>query len=137
MKRPDFDPLLNDLLADSHYDSFRAQLKQRALEEFRGHRRARRIRGAAFGLASIALVAILIASWKTPPDSKTLAGLTPDPSASVGAQDVSPETTVRVENISDEELLASFPPGSCFLAELDGEMVLVFHDPVLRDQVMR
>jgi hypothetical protein len=31
--------------------------------------------------------------------------------------------------INDEQLLASFPPGSCYLAEVNGAKRLFFYDP--------
>ena len=37
-------------------------------------------------------------------------------------------------SLTDEELLAHFPPGSCFLAEVNGKIILVFNDPALKKQ---
>ena len=34
--------------------------------------------------------------------------------------------------ISDDELLAAFPPGSCFIAEVNGQKRLVFRDPQIQ-----
>src|SRR5439155_17575301 len=47
------------------------------------------------------------------------------------------DSPVRIETISDEQLVATFPPGSCFLAEINGEKVLVFTDPKLQAEVLR
>jgi hypothetical protein len=38
--------------------------------------------------------------------------------------------------LSDDELLASFPKGSCFLAEIDGRKELVFVDPNVERRFM-
>jgi hypothetical protein len=48
-----------------------------------------------------------------------------------------PGTTNQREfpKLTDEQLIASFPPNSCFLAEVDGRQVLVFTDPQVEAQV--
>ena len=51
------------------------------------------------------------------------------------AAPMTPRTQITA--ISDEELLASFPPGSCFLAEVNGETMLVFTDDKVRTEVLR
>jgi hypothetical protein len=38
--------------------------------------------------------------------------------------------------MTDKELLASFPEGSCFLAEVDGKEELIFVDPNLERKYM-
>ena len=43
----------------------------------------------------------------------------------------SPARSVARE-INDEELLAIFPEGSCFIAEVNGKKTLVFSDPAVR-----
>ncbi len=42
----------------------------------------------------------------------------------------------RPRFLSDEELLATFPKGSCFLAEIDGRKELVFLDPHVEHRFM-
>jgi hypothetical protein len=42
----------------------------------------------------------------------------------------------RPSGMSDDELLRSFPPGSCFLAEVNGKTVLVFTDESVKRAVM-
>jgi hypothetical protein len=38
--------------------------------------------------------------------------------------------------MSDQEVVACFPPGSCFIAEVEGRKVLVFPDPILRQRYL-
>jgi hypothetical protein len=38
----------------------------------------------------------------------------------------------KVEILSDDELLALFPRGSCYLAEVNGQKRLIFRDPDLK-----
>jgi hypothetical protein len=45
--------------------------------------------------------------------------------------------SAKIEScMSDDELLRSFPPGSCFLAEVNGKTVLVFTDESVKRAVM-
>jgi hypothetical protein len=39
--------------------------------------------------------------------------------------------TDQTRYITDEQLVSSFPPGSCFIAEVDGRKELVFFDPAV------
>jgi hypothetical protein len=39
--------------------------------------------------------------------------------------------------ISDQELIANFPPDSCFMAEVDGRKILVFRDEAVRREYFR
>lgn len=50
---------------------------------------------------------------------------------------VEPEAREDIPSLTDENLLASFPEGSCFIAKVDHRTVLVFRDPDLRAQIMR
>jgi hypothetical protein len=49
-----------------------------------------------------------------------------------------PKTPDAPRRLTDEELVAAFPKGSCFIAEVDGKKELVFLDPkVQRTYVAR
>ena len=41
-------------------------------------------------------------------------------------------TPIVARELNDEELLAIFPEGSCFIAEVNGKKTLVFSDPAAR-----
>jgi len=138
MKQPDFDPLLNDLLDDARYGEFRADLKQRTLAEFRRQRQLRRIRSRTALIIVGCLLGVGIWNWKRPwPDASVAGTVMPPPSVPAIAAPGILQDSNSLPTISDDGLLALFPPGSCFLAELDGKLTLVFHDSNLRDEVMR
>ena len=69
------------------------------------------------GLAALALMTAA-AYWMIGP-----AGRTPQRLA------LKVTTPPSVKYLTDAELLALFPPGSCFLAEVDGQKKLIFFDP--------
>jgi hypothetical protein len=98
--------------------------KRSALGEFRRARRTRSLSRLSGLLAVFSLSTVLF--WPRPQPET----LTPAPLLSAAppaqTQDTPPEKPDYL--ISDEELLAAFPPGSCFLAEFDGKTRLVFVD---------
>jgi hypothetical protein len=87
----------------------------------------RKTRRVLLAAAAVFAVGILTALY-TRDNSRQISSLSP-----AGSAHLAPRTpsTDRAEFISDEQLLSLFPPGSCFLAELDGKQVLVFKDPSL------
>ena len=42
-----------------------------------------------------------------------------------------------MRTLTDEELIASFPSNSCFLAEVEERQILVFVDPSVEEKVLR
>lgn len=127
--------LLNEVLNDES-----ETLQKTVLAEFR---RARLIRHLSVGARIAAALALLAGGvfWfhQSPPapagpmrsskTSGTRAIVSSRPSPVVQ------DTPVRL--ISDEELVAAFPPDSCFIAEVDGRKILVFRDPAVRDRFFR
>jgi hypothetical protein len=138
MNEPDFDPLLTDLVADSDFNRFRGELKKRALTRFRWHQAWRRVRGTGVAMVLIALAVPALLRLPERAGRSRLVATAPNfdhqrPAAA--AAPIPPSTQMTA--ISDEELLASFPPGSCFLAEVNGETMLVFTDDKVRTEVLR
>jgi hypothetical protein len=41
---------------------------------------------------------------------------------------------IKIEMITDEQLIAAFPPGSCYIAEVNGQKQLFFRDPKVKEQ---
>jgi len=110
------DALLEAVLRDDSWQAANATAKQEALGVFQARQRLRRL--TRWGGAAAALAVAAAACWiisqpdKTPPRAAGhMAG--PNP----------------INYLTDDELLALFPPGSCFLAEVDGQKELVFFDP--------
>ncbi len=118
--------LLNAALADDEWQTLSASLKHRSLQAFRGRRRLRRsLRG---GLAAAAvLLAAAVAIWQTRHPAPAPA--TPHP---VAAAPVQP--TPGIPHMTDEQLLALFPKGSCAIVEIEGRKQLIFFDQKQADQ---
>src|SRR6266850_1222517 len=113
MNDPDFDPLLTDLVADSDYSRFRAELKKRALTRFRRHQAWRRIRGTGAGVVLIAVT--VLALLRFPERAGRSRSVATAPSldhqrSAVAVAPMTPSTSTQMTAITDEELLASFPP---------------------------
>lgn len=153
MNKPDLDSLLNDVVGGPAYESFRGGLKQRALGEFRRERMRRRVRRVGAGLVLI-LGAVFALFWNArrgpgvsqiavetvEPAQKAAPGLISQPKQAPASPAISEPGTPpspRLETITTDQLIAAFPPGSCFLAELNGETILVFPDPALRKEFLR
>jgi len=114
--------LLNDVLSE---ESGRG--KAIALTAFRRARLVRRARTYG-GLAVMVVAALAMGFHFMRPERPASVAVKPQaPTAVVENNDVLPK-------LSDAELLASFPPDSCFLAEVNGRQVLVFTDRALREK---
>jgi hypothetical protein len=123
------DRLLTAVLTDEPWCEFKSQLHQQALATLSTTRRQRSTR-LWIGRAAALLTLLAAAHWILTSSNPTLTHL---PSA------VSP-TIVSVQSatanrapyeISEQEMLALFPPGSCLVADIDGRKELVFLDPTV------
>jgi hypothetical protein len=113
----DEDALLEAVLRDDSWQTANAAAKARALAAFQTRQRLRRLTRWCGGLAALALMAAAT-YWMIGPAGQTpqrLALNAPEPPS--------------LKYLTDQELLALFPPGSCFLAEVDGQKKLIFFDP--------
>jgi len=129
------DALLEAVLRDDAWHSANAAGKAGALRIFQARQRVRRWTRWGGGLAVLAVAAACAAHWLAGPVAEAPRRLALKPP---GAPPVKPEATAKAEesvkpkgtmNLTDDELIALFPPGSCFLAEVDGKKKLVFFDP--------
>ena len=117
------DPLLEAVLADTEWLAARAAGRMQALATFAAAQRSRRL--ARWGTVLLATFVIAVgAAWlnHSPVPRPAAARTTAPPAARAATQDA---------YLTDEQLVASFPPGSCFVAEVDGQPRLVFLDPRL------
>jgi hypothetical protein len=119
-ERCEEDVLLDALLRDEEWQAASATIKQGALGAFRARQQVRRLTRAAVCLAVCAVAIAGATHWfgRTAGSRPTAVALAEAP-----AQPKAPRY------LTDEELLASFPKGSCFLAEVDGKRELIFLDP--------
>ncbi len=112
------DALLDAVLADDDWQALNSSLKRDALTTIGVARRRRRLR-LWVGRTACAVVLLVGAGWGLLP----LASLRP-PVAATSASSSGP----RVPFISEDEMLAMFPAGSCVIAEVNGRKELVFFD---------
>ena len=120
--------LLNDVLGD---DVHARQVALGAFRRARFLRRVGRITGAVVA-GTVAVIALNILFHGDPAESyRLLAHKDTRPSVPQPQSQADRE----LPKLSDEQLIASFPPNSCFLAEVDGRQVLVFTDPAVEEKV--
>jgi hypothetical protein len=117
------DALLQAMLQDDTWQTTNAACKAEALRTFHGRQRVRRLTRWAGGVAALTAVLLSLLHWSTPsaPPSRQAVVAPARPS----------KTDDRPRQLTDEQLVASFPKGSCFIAEVDGKKELVFLDPKL------
>jgi hypothetical protein len=118
--------LLQDVLVEPGEESFEAAI----LPRFRRQVRERKLlRGARVGAAgTLLLVFVFFISVREP--NHRLA------SSPTILRSSAPDSQTQKKTLTDEELLACFPPGSCFLAEVGGKTVLVFTDPSVKEHYL-
>ncbi len=124
------DALLDAILHDDNWQTASAAFKAEAVRTVRVRQRVRRLTRWAGSVAALAAVTASVAHWlgrpAAPPRQMTMAhaGL--------------PKAADTLRHLTDAELIAAFPKGSCFIAEVDGKKELVFLDPkVERTYVVR
>jgi hypothetical protein len=124
------DALVDAMLNDNEWQVASAAFKTQAMRAFHGRQRLRRL--IRWGTSVLVLAAMITAAvhWS----NRVLAP--PQQMAMVPA--AAPKIPDAPRRLTDEELVAAFPKGSCFIAEVDGKKELVFLDPkVERSYVAR
>lgn len=120
------DPLLEAVLRDDGWQAANAAGKAEALGVFQARQRVRRWARRAGGLAGLAVIAACAAHWLAVAPPPRMVALKPP-----GPPPAQPEKSIY---LTDDGLIALFPEGSCFLAEVDGKKKLVFLDPNVERQ---
>ena len=114
------DTLLDATLRDEDWQAANAAVKARALRTFRTRQRVRRLARWTGSVAALALAILGAAHWfsrsTTPPRPIMVAHIT------------APKAPDAPRRLTDAELVAAFPKGSCFIAEVDGKKDLIFLD---------
>jgi hypothetical protein len=117
------DALLQAMLQDETWQTANAAFKAEALSTFRVRQRVRRLTKWAGAVAALAAVLLSLVHWSTRSAAPSRhAAVAPAPA---------PQADRLPRQLTDEQLVASFPKGSCFIAEVDGKKELVFLDPKL------
>ena len=117
------DPLLDAVFGDETWQAASAAFKAEALRTFHARQRVRRLTRWAGSVAALAAVMAGVVHWI----SRPVAPLHP----STIAHTEVPKAPDKPRGLTDQELVAAFPKGSCFIAEVDGQKRLVFLDPKL------
>jgi hypothetical protein len=112
----DHDSLLDRLLADEDWHALNTTVKARAVGAVRARRRQRAL--LAWGGSAVAACALALTALNYFPSKDGRA-----PTASVFVPRSAPTY------ITEEQLMAYFPPGSCTIAEIDGERRFIILDP--------
>jgi hypothetical protein len=113
--------LLDALLRDEAWEAANTPLRAGTLAAFRHRQRRRRLTRAFAGVLVLTAAIGAASHWRG-------RGVT-TPSQAASNRTVAPKTQTHLRYLSDSELLALFPKGSCVLAEVDGRKELIFLDP--------
>lgn len=124
------EPLLDAILRDERWEASDAACKAQAMGAFQTHQRVRRVIRLAGGMSLLAIALAAAIHFSRPlPNVPAQAALAPPEAVpSPVAESKEPKSS---RFLTDEQLLASFPEGSCFIAEIDGRKELIFLDPAL------
>ena len=115
------DPLVDAALRDGPWQAASAVYKTEALGALRRRRRQRRLARWTGGVVAVVALLAALEHWFARPAAapRQLTMVRPPP----------PKTAPRPQRLTDAQLIAAFPRGSCFIAEVDGKKELVFLDP--------
>jgi hypothetical protein len=115
------DTLLEAVLRDEEWQTASAAMKAEAMGTLHTRRRRRRLTRWAAGSVAMLTLALSAAHWFDQPEP------VPAPVAKVSTEHSAESSGPHY--LTDDELLASFPAGSCMLVEVDGREELVFLNP--------
>jgi hypothetical protein len=124
--KPNSDPEQNDALLDASlgdevWQAACALIKAQALRTFHARQRVRQLVRWTASVAAVAVLAFTMPHWV----SRTA----PAPGRSPAAPIQLANAPEKQQHLTDEQLLASFPKGTCFIAEVGGKKQLLFLDP--------
>jgi hypothetical protein len=126
-EKRDLEALLGDVLIDpSNAEFFRTSARLNFRRQVR-RRKVLRGMGTALTLLSLACLGLLPLKRDHSQNASVVQ------QAAVARSGKIDKTS---PGLSDEELLRSFPPGSCFLAEVNGKTVLVFTDESVKKELL-
>jgi hypothetical protein len=132
-ERQQDEALLDAMLRDDTWQTASAAFKCEALNAFHAGHRLRRVRRRVIGVAVVMGLIATGVYFSNNPDASPQLTNRPLP-ASIPTTPLPPPpppSEPEPQHLTDQELLAAFPKGSCFIAEVDGKKELVFLDPQL------
>ena len=113
--------IVDVVLRDEVWESASAACKAQALRVFQARQRFRRLTRWAAPLAALGIAATCGVYWLSRP-------LPTKHQVARGSTQL-PVQSDKPHDLSDQALVGLFPPGSCFIAEIDGQKELIFPDP--------
>ena len=120
--------LIRAALADQNWESCQARLRNHGLTTLRAAKRSRARLNVIGQLSALAIVLALL--WSLGQHTRNLSSSGARPLAELQPQStLFASSRVSVSYITEEQMLAIFPKGSCILAEVNGQKELVFFDP--------
>lgn len=118
-------PALEAVLTDEAFSSFADSVKHAGVQAVRRRRHFRQVRITLGQLACI--IGVLALFWLSCPKPQRVATI------STATAQSRPDAASHY--ISEDQMLAMFPSGSCVVAEVNGRKELVFLDQKPRDQL--
>src|SRR2546423_1588023 len=123
--------LLREVLQEEASVDWEESGKRRALASFR---RGRLIRRLAMTSPIASIVLLVVATMLFRPKHSTPLAM----HENIGeTASIEKNNSPVLPTLTDEELLASFPPNTCFIGEVDGRKVLVFANSDLQKKYTR
>src|ERR1043166_6653743 len=120
--------LINRALADENWNAFDGQLRKDALQRFAAANRRR-----GFGFLTAQAAAILVGAGTLTVILFHHSQPMPASRSSLSA-DVQKADPSLPNAITEEQMLAMIPRGSCLVAEINGQKQLVFLDPQVANE---
>ncbi len=120
--------LIDGALADEAWSAFDSRLRHDALCSFAAAKNRRRTQSLALRICALLLlpIAVIFLTLRSDSTSKLTSVSNNNP--------LNPPPAAPRSVVSEQEMLAMFPPGSCLIAEINGQRQLVFLDPKLADK---
>ncbi len=115
------DALVDAALRDETWQTASTAYKVEALKAFRTRHRLRKVTRWAGSVAALLAVLVGVVLWvgrRAPAPRQVMVALTR-----------APQPSDKPRQLTDQDLVAAFPKGSCFIAEIDGRKELVFLNP--------
>ena len=111
------------MLRDESWEAASATFKAEALRTYRIRQRVNRLTRSAGSVVVLVVVFAGLTHWFSRP--------APAPRQVAAALTAIPRAQERARQLTDQDLVAAFPKGSCFIAEVDGKKELIFLDPAV------
>jgi hypothetical protein len=125
----DHTDLLNAILGDQSWDAVSSSIRNETLQVFQRRRKERKVRIAM--LQAFCLLGVLssVVYWSVISARQTKTANLPQHETQTAAIGDGGNADLKNHLISEAQMLAMFPPGSCLLAEVNGQKELVFLEP--------